>query len=99
MSEITIQNLTNIINEYGKDKVQHLLSAFKSRNDDVESFLIDNAIKFSDDNLTRTYLLLETDDVSTKLRGYISLLFKTIQIDENTTVSNRKKGRWEYLQE
>lgn len=93
MSDITIQNLTELIDEHGKEKVQQLLSTFKSRNDDVESFLINNALRFNKDNLSRTYLLLETDDISTKLRGYISLSFKTIQIDSNVTVTSGEKKR------
>lgn len=93
MSEITIQNLTDLINVYGKEKVQQLLSTFQSRNEDVESFLINSSIKFNKENTARTYLLLETDSESTKLRGYISLLFKTIQIEEDTKVSNRSKKK------
>lgn len=95
MSEVTIQNLSDLIEVHGKEKIQQLLSTFVSRNEDVGSFLTNKrkAINFDKENIARTYLLLETDEVITKIRGYISISFKSIYIDESTEVSNRKKGR------
>ncbi|WP_368644677.1 hypothetical protein AB4027_06005 [Alkalibacterium putridalgicola] len=95
MSETTIQSLSDLIEIHGEKKIQQLLATFKSRNEDVESFLTDKrkAITFDKYNISRVYLLLETDAAITKLRGYISLSFKSVYIEENTVISNRKKGR------
>lgn len=96
MNGITIQNLTDLIEQFGKEKIQTLLSTFVSRNKDVESFLTNErkAIEFNKKNISRIYLLLETDEVSTKLRGYIALSFKSVYIEESAgSVSGRQKGR------
>ena len=88
-------SLKTLINELEEDKeLKPLLSSFScSQDEDIESFLHNRAIEFERLSKSRTYLVLDQDEMITKdikdltVFGYISLALKILTVPDS--VSNR----------
>jgi len=81
-----IWNIIDFINRYGEERVQLLISSFSTKRDsdeaplnlDIENFLKKNAIQFSKEKKSITYLVCDEDDGS--LLGYFTLTHKAVEI-------------------
>lgn len=76
----TIIPLIDLIDKYSEDFVKRILSTFRSKpeKNDVETFLIKNAIQFEKMTTSTTYLVFNTATVD--LVGYFSLANKSLTI-------------------
>lgn len=89
--------LKALIDELEEDKeLNFLLSSFSCKQDtDIEHFLHNRAVEFEKLSKSRTYLILDEDELLSKdilnqtIYGYISLALKILSVPEN--ISNRKR--------
>ncbi len=98
MNIVTL-NILDAIECSGSDAVQTLISRFSTRkrdqilNPDIEEFLKRNAIQFSREKKSITYLVGDLDDGS--LLGYFTLAHKPIEIPtaglSNTVIKKHEK--------
>lgn len=78
--------LSDIINEFGEDKAQKVLSSFSCPiNPDIQDFLINKSIDFAKKGLAATTLVY----INRSLVGYYAIANKIILIDDNTELSRR----------
>ena len=57
---LVLENILDLIDEYGEEDVKAILSDFSCpKNFDIEDFLKDNSIIFAKKKLVRTYILYE----------------------------------------
>lgn len=78
----------------GENELNHILSDFScTKNADVETFLLKNAVEFTKKNQSITYLVFS--NVSMDLVGYFSLTVKpvTIQTEGLSNSAKKKLGR------
>lgn len=74
-------NLLEMLDAYGEDKLQSILSCFMCpKNKDVENFIRSKAIGFSIQQLAMTYLVF-SDKKSPDLVGYFTLANKFVAIN------------------
>ena len=83
-----VWNLLDFINRYGEDHVNSFIATFSTRigtgenskhlNPEIDKFLLKNAIQFSKERKSITYLVGDKDDGS--LLGYFTLTHKAIDI-------------------
>ena len=77
-------NLHEMIEELGEEKVRNLLSVFSCpQNPDVEQFLKDKAILFSQQGYATTYLVFMSYQGNPVLVGYYALAYKAVTIKKN----------------
>lgn len=89
---LIIENILDLIENYGEDEVNMILSDFSCPiNSDIETFLKDKAIVFAKQKIAVTYIV--SDGTSGKLLGYFSLANKAIQINDNAIESKTLKNR------
>lgn len=84
-----ISSLSRIIAELGIENTQRFLSTafFCDKNEDIEHFLYNNAVRFELARASKTFLMI--DSVSGKISAYFTLSFKTIEV--NAISKNRLK--------
>ena len=76
-------NLLEMLNTYGEDKLQSILSSFMCpQNKDVENFIQSKAIEFAKQRLAMTYLVF-SDAESPDFVGYFTLANKFVSINGN----------------
>lgn len=84
-------NLLKMLDIYGKDKLQSILSRFTCpQNRDVENFIHSEAIGFARQQLAMTYLVF-SDEESPALVGYFTLANKFVSIHANTLSKTLQK--------
>ncbi len=79
-------NIIDFINRYGEERVQLLIASFSTKresdeaplNPDIDNFLKKNAIQFSKESKSITYLVCDEEDGS--LLGYFALTHKAIEV-------------------
>jgi hypothetical protein len=86
-------NLDSAMLCYSEKGVKNMLSSFSCElNCDIENFLIENAIKFSNQGIAKTHLILRKTDDGVELLGYYSLANKVLSIpSEPLSKSLRKR--------
>lgn len=86
-------NLLEMLEEIGEDGVKRILSNFSCPlNPDVESFLLDKSILFSNQSLGATHLVFTSYKQEVVLVGYYALAYKSVIIKERD-VSSRWRRR------
>lgn len=76
-------NLLEMLDTYGEDKLQAVLSRFMCpQNTDVENFIQSKAIVFARQRLAMTYLVYSTGELP-ELIGYFTLANKFVSINGN----------------
>src|SRR5699024_10412331 len=76
-------NLLEMLDTYGEDKLQSILSSFMCpQNRDVENFIQSKAIEFAKQRLAMTYLVF-SDAESPDFVGYFTLANKFVSINGN----------------
>jgi len=71
-------NLDELINEYDEEEIKSLLCCFSCpRNKDLQDFLCNSSIEFSKRNVSKTYLIINEDNLD--ILAYFSLAFTSIQ--------------------
>ncbi len=89
---LLIENILDLIENYGEDEVDTILSDFSCPiNSDIEIFLRDKAIEFAKQKIAITYLV--SDDTNGNMLGYFTLANKAIQINDNAIESKTLKKR------
>lgn len=84
-------NLLDMLNTYGEDKVQSILSCFMCpQNTDVENFIQTKAIGFSRQRIAMTYLVF-SDSRQPALVGYFTLANKFVSIAGNVLSKTLQK--------
>ena len=77
-----------------KDKIDGVLSKFKCQKDnEVEDFLVNKAVKFEKLGKSRTFLIFDESEVNLELKilGYYSLALQVFQIPESLSNTKIKK--------
>ena len=73
--------------EKDKDELSSLLASFKcSRNRDSERFLRKTALKHEMKSISRTYLMMDTDEK--RIMGYVTLAFKCLDVKDPNVESD-----------
>ena len=84
-------NLLEMLDTYGEDKLQSILSRFMCpQNIDVENFIQTKAIGFARQRLAMTYLVF-SDEESPDLVGYFTLANKFVSINGNVLSKTLQK--------
>ncbi|HJC63218.1 MAG TPA: N-acetyltransferase [Candidatus Blautia merdavium] len=84
-------NLLEMLDTYGEDKLQAVLSCFICpQNTDVENFIQSKAITFARQRLAMTYLIYSAMD-NPELVGYFTLANKFVSIDGNALSKTLQK--------
>ena len=87
-----ILNLIDIYNNIGIEKTQELLKTYQCKlNEDVEYFLHHTAIQFSKQDISRTFLVMESYKNQNVIAGYFSISNKTTVIKKSMFPSKSKK--------
>lgn len=74
------------------EKVQRLLSSFSSKYDvDIEHFLKERAIDFSNRGIARTHLVMQPTDGAPLLLGYFTLTNKILTVPRNAISKSVEK--------
>ncbi len=96
MREYDVYRIVDLVESIGEDTVRSILSDFSCeygnglRNDEVETFLINNALEFSKRKMSITYLVM---DERSRLVGYFTLTHKPIVVRDDTLKSNANRKR------
>ena len=86
-------NLLEMLDTYGEDKLQSILSRFMCpQNIDVENFIQTKAIGFARQRLAMTYLVF-SDEESPDLVGYFTLANKFVSINGNVLSKTLQTGK------
>ncbi len=89
-----IVNLIDIYNNIGIDETNELLKTYKCElNKDVEYFLQQQAIPFSKQDISRTFLVVTTYQQENVIVGYFAISNKTTIIKKEMFKSQTKKKR------
>ena len=84
-------NLLEMLDTYGEDKLQSILSSFMCpQNKDVENFIQSKAIEFARQRLAMTYLVFSNTE-SPDLVGYFTLANKFVSITGNALSKTLQK--------
>lgn len=87
---IKCYSLGNFIIHKGMDATKYLLSTFQCALDiDIQNFLKEKAILYEQQNISRTYLLI--DECHAYLLAYYTIAIKEFQFNENLSRAKRKK--------
>lgn len=81
--EFVIQKLESLlINGYGKDELLPVFKCFKTKRDeDVQNFLVENAIDYENSGAGRTYLVMNKNNKN-DIFGYFTLGLNTLRFEE-----------------
>lgn len=97
-------NLEDMLSQLGEDMTKDILSSFSCpKNKDVENFLKEKAILFSQQDHAKTYLIFweaEKSEFGTskkELVGYYSLAIKPICISRETNIGKMSSKKWREL--
>lgn len=103
-SEFKVINLEDMLSELGEDMTKNILSSFSCpQNRDVEKFLKEKAILFSQQDYAKTYLVfwrVEDSDFGksrNELVGYYAIATKSICIPRGTNISYLTSSKWRRL--
>lgn len=103
-SEFKTINLEDMLTELGEDDTKKVLSCFSCpRNKDVENFLKDKAILFSQKDYAKTFLVFweapksKFGERKIEFVGYYALTTKSISISRETNVSAMSSEKWRKL--
>jgi len=82
--------------EISEDRIVEILSSFMCAQDkDIESFLHDRAIEFERLSKSRTYLIMDEEELASwedyKVYGYITIALKILSIPESSSNRFRKE--------
>jgi hypothetical protein len=94
---VDIVSLSDLIDEYSPSALVAMLSTFRCRrNNDVQSFLHTDAIRFEQANKSRTYLAIARAPLPDQaaypvILGYFTLALKYIQLNSNISRTQCKK--------
>lgn len=84
-------NLLEMLDTYGEDKLQAVLSRFMCpQNTDVENFIRSKAVTFARQRLAMTYLVYSAEK-NPELVGYFTLANKFVSIDGNALSKTLQK--------
>ena len=87
-----IINLIDIYDNIGIEETKKLLKTYKcSLNKDVEYFLHHTAIQFSKQDISRTFLIMESYKQQNVIAGYFSISNKTTVIKKSMFPSKTKR--------
>ena len=82
-------SIVELYEEYDKDKIQEYINSFKcSLNEEVENFLLNNSIEFTNKHQAITYLIFSQHK---EVIAYFTLSIKPISINSNRLSSNSLK--------
>jgi len=73
--KFTTFSLTELLSQIGEDKVRNKLKGFRSKDKDIENFLINKAIFFEKISISSTYLIFNSE----KELDYISEVYTDIE--------------------
>ena len=84
--KVSVIKILDMIKDVGIEKTEEIISSFSTKRDsdeaplnlDIENFLKKNAIQFSKEKKSITYLVCDEDDGS--LLGYFTLTHKAVEI-------------------
>ena len=93
VSEYFVINLNTAIEVFSLERVKDILSTFScDLNDDIESFLKERAIDFSNKGIARTHLVLREAGSEIEILGYYTLTNKVLAIpNEGLSGTERKR--------
>jgi len=96
MPSFTEVNIRDLLVMKGKERTNEILSSFMcSKNEDIETYLRDKAIDFSNQFIAGTHLLFCGYDGHTVLAGYYALAIKNLFIGEENIPSKSRRRRLE----
>ncbi len=95
VNDVSVIHILDLCNAQGKEETQEFIDTFASPlNSDIELFLKQKAINFSEGKLSVTYLVVENEDAL--LLGYFTLTHKSLEIDEEGLSNSTKKKLTRY---
>jgi hypothetical protein len=91
--EYAVVRLKPLVELIGAERVATLLASFSCPyNEDIELFLKQKAIFFSEQNIANTYLVFSSDHEQTPVFvGYFSLAHKVLTVNANAKLSSKWK--------
>ena len=93
--EYSVINLNILIQRMSLERVNEFLSTFSCpKNKDIENFLKDRAVEFSNKGIARTHLVLKGEESNMIILGYYTLANKILPIS-NEDLSNTEKKKYE----
>jgi hypothetical protein len=96
MPTITEVNIRDLLIMKGRERTDDILSSFMcDKNKDIETYLHDKAIDFSNQYIAGTHLLFCEHDGHPVLAGYFALAMKNMFIKEKDVPSNSRRKRLE----
>ncbi len=92
MTGYKIASLSDMVIKLGESKVKEILSSFSCpKNKDVEMFLKQKAIVFSNQSLSKTYLIFTSYKSEIALIGYFTLANKYINVQKSALSKTLQK--------
>lgn len=92
-------NILEMIEMYGEDKCQNILSSFYCPlNHDVEDFLHTKAISFAKQHLAMTFLVFINQNNQLLLVGYYTLANKSLSLSNNMLIKTIQKKLLKFAQ-
>ena len=90
--KFTTFSLTELLSQIGEDKVRNKLKGFRSKDKDIENFLINKAIFFEKISISSTYLIFNYEK---ELAGYFSIANRSLilQKEDLDIISKTLKKR------
>ena len=90
--KFTTFSLTELLSQIGEDKVRNKLKGFRSKDKDIENFLINKAIFFEKISISSTYLIFNSEK---ELAGYFSIANRSLilQKEDLNIISKTLKKR------
>jgi len=86
--------LSDLLSEIGAEKVKSLLSTFRCTADaDAEYFLKSRSIVHDTNNVSKTYIMLDSKPEGAVVKGYYTLAIKCLAADENCNISRGLQKR------
>lgn len=87
-----LYRLGNLIIREGKENVESFLKTFQCNLDkDIEKFLLEKSILYEQQNISRTFLIVDYIENSLVLLAYYTIAIKEFQFDENLSRAKKKK--------
>lgn len=87
-----LYRLGNLIIREGKENVKEFLTTFQCSLDrDIENFLLEKAILYEQQNISRTFMIVDYIENSLVLLAYYTIAIKEFQFNENLSRAKRKK--------
>lgn len=94
MDGFKIAKLDELIEAIGEDKVKAILASYSCPvNTDIEDFLHNKAILFSNQGLAKTHLVFASYKKEAVLVGYFTLASKTFFIKRSPAIGSRLRSR------